>query len=176
MTHESRSRLFNEVVMPHLDDAFVFARWLTGNPTDAEDVVQEACLRAFNGVEHFSGGNARAWLFSIVRNTTFTWLARNRPKTLVLSDDLEALERTTAAAPETATPEAEMIARADEALLQAAIADLPTPFREALVLREFNGLSYREIADIIDIPVGTVMSRLARARTWLIARIGKDLS
>lgn len=162
--------------MPHLDDAFVFARWLTGNPTDAEDVVQEACLRAFNGVERFGGGHARAWLFSIIRNTTFTWLARNRPKTLVLSDDLEAVERTTATTTETATPEAEMIARADEALLQAAIAALPTPFREALVLREFNGLSYREIADIIDIPVGTVMSRLARARALLIARIGKDLS
>lgn len=176
LTDETRSRLFREVVMPHLDDAFVFARWLTGNPTDAEDVVQDACLRALNGIEQYSGGNARAWLFSIVRNTTFTWLARNRPKTLVLTDDLEGAERDASTVTQTPTPEAEMIAQADEALLQAAIDALPAPFREALVMREFNGLSYREIASIVDIPVGTVMSRLARARALLIERIEKEMS
>ena len=79
--------------MPHLDDAYAFARWLTGNATDAEDVVQEACLRALNGVGTYAGGNARAWLLAIVRNTTFTWMARNRPKALVLTDDLEPFER-----------------------------------------------------------------------------------
>jgi RNA polymerase sigma-70 factor (ECF subfamily) len=176
LTDETRSRLFREVVMPHLDDAFVFARWLTGNPTDAEDVVQDACLRALNGIEHYSGGNARAWLFSIVRNTTFTWLARNRPKTLVLTDDLESAARDASTVMETLTPEAQMIAQADAALLQASIDALPAPFREALVMREFNGLSYREIASIVDIPVGTVMSRLARARALLIERIGKEMS
>jgi len=176
LTDETRSRLFREVVMPHLDDAFVFARWLTGNPTDAEDVVQDACLRALNGIERYSGGNARAWLFSIVRNTTFTWLAHNRPKTLVLTDDLEGAARDAPTVSESPTPEAEMIAQADEALLHTAIAALPAPFREALVMREFNGLSYREIASIVDIPVGTVMSRLARARALLIERIGKEMS
>jgi RNA polymerase sigma factor (sigma-70 family) len=175
LTEDSHRRLFREVVMPHLDDAYAFARWLTGNATDAEDVVQEACLRALNGVGTYAGGNARAWLLSIVRNTTFTWLARNRPKALVLTDDLEAAERS-APVPETTTPETDLIARADEALLHAAVAGLPPPFRETLVLREFNGLSYRDIADVTGVAVGTVMSRLARARALLIERIGKELS
>lgn len=160
--------------MPHLDDAFAFARWLTGNSTDAEDVVQEACLRALKGIEHYSGHSGRAWLLAIVRNTTFTWLARNRPKTLILTDDIEAMEHTQTESQ--TTPEADLIARADEALLQTAIAALPLPFREPLVLREVYGLSYREIADLCAIPVGTVMSRLARARALLITKIGEELS
>jgi RNA polymerase sigma-70 factor, ECF subfamily len=168
--------LFDEVVMPHLDDAYAFARWLTGNATDAEDVVQEACLRAMNGASTFAAGSPRAWLISIVRNTAFTWLARNRPKVLVLTDDLESAERRSPGAPEMITPEAELIARADAALLEAGIADLPAPFREALVLREFNDLSYREIAEATGVPIGTVMSRLARARALLIERIGKEMS
>jgi len=161
--------------MPHLDDAYAFARWLTGNATDAEDVVQEACLRALNGIGAYAGGNARAWLLAIVRNTTFTWLARNRPKALVLTDDLEAAEGS-APAQDTTTPETDLIARADEALLQAAVAGLPTQYRETLVLREFNGLSYRDIADVTGVAVGTVMSRLARARALLIERIGKEMA
>lgn len=176
MTTDSDRRLFDEVVLPHLDDAYTFARWLTGNATDAEDVVQEACIRAMRGAHAFAGGSARAWLISIVRNTAFTWLARNRPKTLVLTDDLESAERASSNMPETATPETEAIARADAALLEAGVAALPAPFREALVLREFNGLSYREIAEATGVPVGTVMSRLARARALLIERIGKEMS
>jgi RNA polymerase sigma factor (sigma-70 family) len=176
MNNDKRRRLFDEVVLPHLDDAYAFARWLTGSPTDAEDVVQEACLRALNGVTGFAGGSKRAWLIAIVRNTAFTWLARNRPKGLVLTDDLEAAESASSVLPDVATPEAEIIARADRAMLQAAIADLPAPFREVLVLREFNDLSYREIAEAAGIPIGTVMSRLARARALLIERIGKEMS
>lgn len=176
VTTDTDRRVFDEVVLPHLDDAYAFARWLTGNATDAEDVVQEACLRAMNGAHTFAGGSPRAWLISIVRNTAFTWLARNRPKSLVLTDDLESAERASSSAPDPVTPETEVIARADAALLRAGIAALPAPFREALVLREFNGLSYREIAEATGVPVGTVMSRLARARALLIERIGKEMS
>ncbi len=171
---EDRGRLFAEVVVPYLDDAYAFARWLTGDASDAEDVVQEACIRAMKGIGGFAGGSKRAWLISIVRNTAFTWLARNRPKSIVLTDDLEAAERGSSVATPVATPEAEVIARADAALLQSAIADLPAPFREVLILREFNDLSYREISEAVGIPIGTVMSRLARARALLIERIGKE--
>jgi RNA polymerase sigma-70 factor (ECF subfamily) len=166
-------RTFNAVVTPHLDDAYRLARWLTGSAVDAEDVVQEACLRAMSGVSKFRGHNPRAWLIAIVRNTAFTWMARNRPKDLALTDDLESVERDSSDAPRAASPEAEVIARADAAMLQSAIADLPAPFREALAMREFNDMSYREIAEATGAPVGTVMSRLARARALLIERIGK---
>ncbi len=169
-------RMFNAVVTPHLDDAYRFARWLTGNTADAEDVVQESCLRAMNGLHKFGGRSAKAWLVAIVRNTAFTWMARNRPKTVVLTDDLEPAERASAEAPQAKSPEADLIAQADAALLQKAIADLPARFRETLVMREFNDMSYREIAEATGAPVGTVMSRLARARALLIERIGKELS
>ena len=165
---------FQEVVLPHLDDALSLARWLTGNLSDAEDVVQEACIRAFGAIASVKG-NARAWLLVIVRNTAFTWLAKNRPKAVVVTDDdrifeqagLEMTDRS-----DTATPEAMMIAQADADLVQRAIAGLPISYREVLVLREIEGLSYKEISDIVSIPVGTVMSRLARARSQLIQRIG----
>ena len=111
-----------------------------------------------------------------MRNTAFTWLARNRPKAIVLTDDLEAAEQASPIRTDATTPEAEVISRADAALLEAAVAALAAPFREALVLREFNGLSYREIAEATGVPIGTVMSRLARARALLIERIGKEMS
>src|SRR5271166_6501278 len=135
-------RMFNVVVTPHLDDAYRFARWLTGNTADAEDVVQESCLRPINGLDKFRGHSAKAWLVAIVRNTAFTWMARNRPKALVLTDDLESAERSSADAPLAESPEADLIAQADAALLQSAIDDLPAPFREPLVMREFNDMSY----------------------------------
>jgi RNA polymerase sigma-70 factor (ECF subfamily) len=160
---------FAEVIMPHLDDAYGLARWLTGNSTDAEDIVQEACLRALKGLESYAGGNARAWLLAIVRNTAFTWLARNRPKALIASENIEAEP----VADETATPEEALIAKADAAALEAAISDLRPPFKEVLVLRDINGCSYREIAEITGAPIGTVMSRLARARSLLIAALGR---
>jgi RNA polymerase sigma factor (sigma-70 family) len=166
---------FREVVLPHLADALGLARWLTGNAHDAEDVVQDACLKALAGLDGYAGGSARAWLLTIVRNTCFTWLARNRPRDLVLVGDTADLEEPAAprfgdGGPE--DPEAALIAKADAAALEAAIAALPHPFREALVLRDVNGLSYREIAAVLSVPIGTVMSRLARARSLLILDLG----
>jgi len=173
-------RRFASIVMPHLADAYGLARWITGDRADAEDVVQEACLRALRAIGGFAGGNARAWTLTIVRNTAYTWLGKNRPAMLVAVDDLEAIERAHAqrgadlSASRTADPEAELIAKADAARLEAAIATLPPQFRETLVLRDIQGLDYREIATVTDVPIGTVMSRLARARRRLIETIELD--
>ncbi len=162
-------KIFADVVLPHLDDAFTLARWMTGNRTDAEDVVQEACLRAFKGLDGFSGGSGRPWLLAIVRNTALTWLAKNRPKAMITTDDLEAMERAMPAEAETpASPEAAFLARVEAERLEAALAALPLPYRETIVMREINGSSYREIAAITAVPIGTVMSRLARARALLL--------
>ena len=170
---------FASVVLPHLADAYALARWLTGDRADAEDVVQEACLRAFRGIGGFAGVNARAWVLTIVRHAAYTWLGKNRSASLVMVDDLEAVEQKQSAAgaafeqaPQ--TPEAELIAKADARRLEAAIAELPVPFRETLVLRDVQGLDYREIAEVTKVPIGTVMSRLARARRRLIERIRTD--
>jgi len=172
---DDRAR-FAEVVTPHLSDAFALARWLTSNRADAEDVVQDACLRAYRAIGTFSGGNARAWVLTIVRHTAYTWLRRNRSASLVLVDDLEAVEHAQAKPgdQDRATPETELIAKADAARLEAAIAELPVPFRETLVLRDIQGLEYREIASVTQVPIGTVMSRLARARRRLMAGLAKD--
>jgi RNA polymerase sigma factor (sigma-70 family) len=169
---------FASVVLPHLADAYALARWLTGDRADAEDVVQEACLRAFRGIGGFAGVNARAWVLTIVRHAAYAWLGKNRSAALVMVDDLEAVEQQQAsgAAPASGpqTPEAALIAKADAARLEAAIAELPLPFRETLVLRDVQGLDYREIAEVTKVPIGTVMSRLARARRRLIERVGMD--
>ena len=166
-------------MQPHLADAYALARWLTGNRADAEDVVQEACLRAFRGIGGFAGVNARAWLLTIVRHAAYTWLGKNRSAALVMVDDLEAVERQQASvgassesAPE--TPEDALIAKTDAARLEAAIAELPVPFRETLVLRDVQGLDYREIAEVTKVPIGTVMSRLARARQRLTASLAVE--
>ena len=179
LSSEDDHARFRSVVLPHLAQAYTLARWLTGDRADAEDVVQEACLRAFRGIGGFSGVNARAWLLTIVRHAAYTWLGKNRSGSLLMVDDLEAVERKQASvgalseqAPE--TPEAALIAKADAARLEAAIADLPMPFRETLVLRDVQGLDYREIAEVTSVPIGTVMSRLARARHRLIARLGTE--
>jgi RNA polymerase sigma-70 factor (ECF subfamily) len=172
---DDRAR-FASVVQPHLADAYALARWLTGNRTDAEDVVQEACLRAFRGIGGFTGANARAWVLTIVRHAAYTWLGKNRPAALVMTDDLEAAERKQAggACDSPQTPEAALIAKTDAVRLESAISELPVPFRETLVLRDVQGLDYREIAEVTKVPIGTVMSRLARARGRLIASIGTD--
>jgi RNA polymerase sigma factor (sigma-70 family) len=168
LTKTSSNEQFAAVVMPHLDDAYALARWLTGNGTDAEDIVQEASLRALRGLDRYAGGNARAWFLAITRNTAFTWLARNRPKALVATEDIETL----AAADGAETPEEALIAKASAAELELAIGALPPPFKETLVMRDITGLSYREIAEITGAPLGTVMSRLARARGLLMASLG----
>ena len=164
---------FANVVMPHIDDAYRLARWLTGNSTDAEDVVQDASLRAFRAIRGFAGGSARAWLLSIVRNTAYSWLRKNRPAAVVTVDDLEAVElaQVNPGDPDTPTPEATLLAKVDAEQLRAAIAALPAPFRETLVLRDIEGLDYREIAQATEVPIGTVMSWLARARRRLTATL-----
>jgi RNA polymerase sigma factor (sigma-70 family) len=166
---------FTSVVLPHLDDAYNLAYWLTGNRADAEDVVQDAVLRAFRAIQRFAGGSARAWLLSIVRNTAFSWLRKNRRSTVITVEDLEAVEIAFARPgdPDADTPELALIAQTNAECLRAAIAALPTPFRETLVLREIQGLNYREIAEATEVPIGTVMSRLARARGRVIAVIGE---
>ena len=162
------------MVLPHLDDAYRLARWLTGSRADAEDVAQEACIKALAAMDTAQIEQPRAWLLAIVRNTALTWLKKNRPKNLVFTDESEALEAAAAQAPETAAPDPEeaLIAAADEAALAAAIGSLPHLFREVVVMRDINGLSYRDIAAAIEAPVGTVMSRLARGRAALIEKLG----
>jgi RNA polymerase sigma factor (sigma-70 family) len=171
---DSKAR-FDKVVMPYLDDAYGLARWVTGNSADAEDVVQEACVRALRGIGGFSGGNSRAWVLTIVRNTAYDWLRKNRSPTIVHVDDLETIERMADDAMTAGdNPEAALIARAEEERLQMAIAKLPAVFRDTMVLRDVQGLDYREIATITGVPIGTVMSRLARARRRVIEMLGVE--
>jgi RNA polymerase sigma-70 factor (ECF subfamily) len=167
------SARFANIVMPHIDDAYRLAYWLIGNDADAEDVVQDASLRAFRAIRGFAGGSSRAWLLSIVRNTAYSWLRKNRAGAVVTVDDLEAVElaQVKPGDPDAETPEATLIAKTDVERLRAAIAALPGPFRETLVLRDIEGLDYREIAEATEVPIGTVMSRLARARRRLVATI-----
>jgi RNA polymerase sigma-70 factor (ECF subfamily) len=148
---------FEQIVLPHLDAAYNLARWLTRNDHDAEDVLQDAMLRAYR---FFGGlrGEARPWLLAIVRNACWSWLEANRPADLAVVDEPEA---------DTPGPEAILSRELDRRAVNEAIAALPVPFREALVLRELEDLSYKEIARIAGVPIGTVMSRLARARRLL---------
>ena len=147
--------------MPHLDAAYNLARWLAGNEHDAQDIVQDSCMRALRFLGGYRGGNDRAWLLTIVRNTAFSWLKKNRPKAVVSIDEEEFPEI------EDQTRTTEIFHDADAGVLRAALEELPLEFREALVLRELEGLSYKEIAEVAEVPVGTVMSRLARARRQL---------
>jgi RNA polymerase sigma-70 factor (ECF subfamily) len=156
-----REQFFETHVVPHMGAAYNLARWLTRNDHDAEDVVQEACLRAFRFWESFRGADARAWLLAIVRNTCFTWLQQNRKPSLELVEDMPELTSAQA------NPEALLLANVDAEMLRRAVEELPLEFREAIVLRELEGFSYKEISSITSAPIGTVMSRLARARTRL---------
>src|SRR5229473_8271200 len=151
---------FEEVMLPHLDAAHNLAKWLLRNEQDAQDVVQEAYLRAFKSFGGFHGSNGRAWLLTIVRNTSYTLLKKNRAVDLTTTFD----EEVHASGDESASP-AIIVEHAEDAeLVTKAMDELPAEFREILVLRHQEGLSYKEIADIAQIPPGTVMSRLARAR------------
>ena len=169
---------FTRVVLPHLDDARALARRITGNATDADDVVQDACLQALRAIVGFADGNARAWLLTIVRHSAYRWMRKNRPQALVLVDDLDAATCTQAAIAGMGgkTPEAALIAKHDAARVEAAITSIPAPFRETVVLREIDGLDYRAIAQRTAVPIGTVMSRLARARRRLVAAVASALS
>jgi RNA polymerase sigma-70 factor (ECF subfamily) len=156
---DARER-FERQVLPHMDAAYNLARWLTRNDHDAKDVLQEAMLRAYRFVGGLRG-EARPWLLAIVRNACFTWLQSNRP------GDVAGGEEAAEQASEAEGPEALAARTLDRRLLNEAIAALPAQFREVLVLRELEDLSYRDIARIIDAPIGTVMSRLSRARRLL---------
>jgi len=149
--------------MPHFDAAYNLARWLTRSAGDADDVVQEAYLRAFTFFDGFRGGDGRAWLFSIVRNTCYTWLRKNRTQDLMTKFD----ETLHSGDVQTGSPETLQLRRADTEMVKEALEKLPAEFREVLVLREMEGLSYKEIAEISGLAMGTVMSRLARARKRL---------
>jgi RNA polymerase sigma-70 factor (ECF subfamily) len=167
VTETIQLRRFEEVVLPHLDAAYNLARWLTGDDHDAEDVVQEAYFRAFKFFHGFRGGDGRAWVLTVVRHTCYTWLQRHRTREPVISFD----EELHGSASDELNPERILLQRADSQMLRAAVEALPLEFREVLVLREMEGLSYQEIAALIEIPVGTVMSRLSRARKQLQQRL-----
>ena len=158
---------FDRVVLAHLDAAYNLARWLVRDEHDAEDIVQEACLRALRFFAGFRGGDSRAWMLKIVRNTAFTWLKHNRPA----APPAEFDENIHLVPEEPVTLEASLLRKADNAMIHGALDELTPEFREVVVLRDFEELSYKEIADIAEIPVGTVMSRLARARGKLARSI-----
>ncbi|HEV3457937.1 MAG TPA: sigma-70 family RNA polymerase sigma factor [Thermoanaerobaculia bacterium] len=163
LDEEGRRVRFEAVVLPHFDAAYNLARWLTRHDDDAEDVVQTACLRALRFFDGFAGGNPRGWLLTIVRNTFYSWVAQHREHELATPFD----EEIHTAEHSGGDPEAELLRQADAELLRQGFAALPVQFREVMVLREIEGLSYKEIAAIAGIPIGTVMSRLARARRHL---------
>ena len=163
MLTDIQSGRFEDTILPHLDAAYNLARWLVRNGEDAEDLVQEACLRAWRSFAGFRGGDGRTWLLTIVRNTCYTWLRENGRQSLAVefNEDLHSED--------VQVPEAERLLAeiSHRQTLEEALQELPAEFREAIVLRELEGLSYKEISKIASVPVGTVMSRLARARTRL---------
>ena len=152
---------FEQLVLPHVDAAFNFSRWLLRSRADAEDAAQEALLRACRFFRGFHGGDARAWLLQIVRNTCYSWLEKNRPRELMVEFNEELHQQPVA------TPESIAIAVEGRERLTRALETLPPRYRELLVLRELEGCSYKEIAAIASIPLGTVMSSLSRARRQL---------
>ena len=157
---------FEQAVLPHLDAAYNLARWLLRDAHDAEDIVQQSCLRALDGFDRFRGGDTRAWLLTIVRNACFSHLRRRRRR----HDDVgtsESIDTQLIAPTAQNDPHLALLRRLQRDTLAAAIEQLPAVFREAFVLREMESLSYQEIADVAGVPVGTVMSRLARARQRL---------
>jgi RNA polymerase sigma factor (sigma-70 family) len=154
---------FSKLVLPHLADAYALAYRITGSHADADDALQEACLRAFRAVGDVADDSARPWVMAIMRNTAYTWIRKNRPTAVFAVDDLEGVE---VAQTEPSAPDSEKtaIAKFD---MEAVIAALPDPFREMVILRDIHGLSYREISTRTKVPIGTVMSRIARARSRL---------
>jgi RNA polymerase sigma-70 factor (ECF subfamily) len=161
---------FDEVVLPHLDAAYRLARWLVGNEHDAEDIVQEASLRALRYFRTFNGGNGRAWFLKIVRNTTWGWRHR---AVQALTDPFDE-EQHSSRRP-TADPETLLLHTDDVALIERTLRNLPHRFRELLVLRDLEDLSYRELADVLEVPIGTIMSGLSRARQAFRVAVNKEL-
>ncbi|MGH7837821.1 MAG: sigma-70 family RNA polymerase sigma factor [Candidatus Binataceae bacterium] len=158
--HDQR---FEEAVLPHLDAAYNLARWIMRNDADAEDVVQDACLRALRFIGGLRGTDGKVWLLKIVRNTCYSRFARDRRR----DHQTEFDEELHSPQIETLDPEAILLKSRDGATINRALDELPDEFREAIVMRELEGLSYKEIAEVAGVPLGTVMSRLARARRRL---------
>jgi RNA polymerase sigma factor (sigma-70 family) len=165
---------FEAAVAPHLGAAYNLARWLLRDERDAEDVVQEALLRAFKGWAGFTGANLRGWLLAVVRNACFTFLERRKhiPVTQPLEDEERSLLVPAGAAKAPEGPEAELLRAQTGEQIAAAVSALPLEFREVFLLREVEGLSYKEIAEVVAVPMGTVMSRLSRARGLLRRALG----
>ena len=175
MPDQSKIVRFEEIALPHLNAAYNLARWLVHDDNEAEDIVQEAYLRAFKFFGGFYGGDSRAWMLTIVRNTCYTWLQQNR--VLRLAEPID--DNVDEAGVDEADPETLLLQRVDAQMVRDALQELPVEFREVVVLREMEGLSYKEIANVVDIPIGTVMSRLKRGRTrlqaLLVKRMGKEV-
>jgi RNA polymerase sigma-70 factor (ECF subfamily) len=154
---------FEVTILPHMDAAYNLARWLTRDAPAAEDIVQDSFFRAFKSYGSFRGGDARAWILTIVRNTCYTWLSKNRAHTNLVefNDEIEVADA------QEVDPAFLAMHNADTQIVRSAIEKLPSEFREVIVLRELENLSYQEIASVAGVPVGTVMSRLARARKRL---------
>ncbi|PXX37448.1 MULTISPECIES: RNA polymerase sigma factor [Burkholderia] len=171
----ARGERFRTLVLPHLDAAYNLARWLSGNASDADDVVQDACMRALRFIDSCRGDNARPWLLTIVRHTWYTeWRRRTHAHEVALPDTLDDADVLDDWQPATEDPLAQLLRGENVRVVNAALAKLPPEYREVLVLREMEDLSYREIAAIADVPVGTVMSRLARGRRRLAVLLGGD--
>jgi RNA polymerase sigma factor (sigma-70 family) len=166
----SKGARFEDVVLPHLDAAHNLARWLLRDDDDAADVVQDASIKALRFFGGFRGGDARAWLLTIVRNACFTWLRKSRPRDLAVPFDEEIHDEDDA---KVSNPETQALRQASGRSIQQALEDLPVDLRETIVLRELEGLSYAEIAAVAEIPIGTVMSRLSRARRRLQQALGE---
>jgi RNA polymerase sigma factor (sigma-70 family) len=163
LTPQEKLRRFEEMISPHFKSSYNLAKWLTRSHEDAEDVVQDAFLRAFSAFENLRGEDAKPWLLKIVRNTSMTLLKRNRNIGSTIAFE-EKLEDPSEQSPD---PEEILVMSCDREQVRQALEQLPANFREAVVLREMEGLSYKEIATIMGIPIGTVMSRLSRGREWL---------
>ena len=180
MSERERVAAFERITLPHAKAAFELARWLTRDEHDAEDVVQDAYLRAFKYFDGFNGSDARTWLLAIVRNTFYTWrekqTAREADVALAASDDPDGAGEIDPADPSQESPSAELERDCDRRLVDRAIRALPVEFREVIVLRELEDLSYKEIARIVGVPLGTVMSRLARGRDRLRELLSQDVS
>ena len=163
---EERHKHFEQVLWPHLRGAYNVARWLSGNDQDAEDIVQESFTKAFQAADGFRGGDVRSWLLAIVRNTALNFVQRRRPKL-----EVEWSDKVKEPADRAPGAETRLIEQTRRQRVRAAIEALPREFREALVLREIEGMSYKEIAAVLKAPLGTVMSRLSRARTMLMQEL-----
>ena len=162
---------FDAVILPHLEAGVRLARWLTRDQHDAEDVLQEACLRAFRYFRTFTGGDARAWFLTIVRNTSYGWHRHGCKDRIDAFDE----EQHSAGRPALVDPETLLLQTEDAAWIRRAMNSLSAPFHQVLVLRELEGLTYQELADAVGIPVGTVMSRLSRARVALRRAMRSEL-